>query len=149
MPPTRYKQHAKITNLAPLEHDEQAAVFGWADLMASQYPELALLYAIPNGAKLPYRKVTNTRTGKVTRYSPEANKLIAEGLKKGVPDQCLPVSRKGYHGLYVELKRINSGKLSEEQKWWLDRLAEQGYLAVACWGAQEEIEVLSEYLDIK
>lgn len=129
------------------EHEDQATIIDWSIRMTPAYPELALLYAIPNGAKLPYRNTVG-RNGKHYRFSPEAKKLIAEGLKKGVPDLCLPVARKGYHGLYLELKRFG-GKLSEDQKWWLDQLNAQGYLAVPAWGYQEGIDVLSDYLDIR
>jgi hypothetical protein len=71
------------------EHTEQAAVIQWAMMQnQEQYPELRLLHAIPNGAKLPYAK--NKRGG---RYSSEAGKLIDEGLKSGVPDLSLPVAQ--------------------------------------------------------
>ena len=33
------------------EHDEQVALFKWAGHLASRYPELGLLFAIPNGGK--------------------------------------------------------------------------------------------------
>lgn len=121
------------------EHDEQVAVINWAQLMQGQYPELELLYAIPNGAGLQH-KVVNGR-----RFSPEAQKLKAEGMKKGVPDLCLPVARKGWHGLYIEMKYGNN-KPSEAQRYYMDRLTDEGYLAVACWYAEEVIEVLVDYL---
>lgn len=123
------------------EHDEQSALFAWAALLAPQYPALAMMYAIPNGAKLPYR----IKNGK--RWSPEAQRLKAEGLRPGVPDWCLPVPRGVYHGLYCEMK-WRDNKPTPEQEWWLDRLMEYGYLAVACWGAHDASEVLCEYLDI-
>lgn len=121
------------------EHDEQVAVINWAQLMAGQYPELDLLYAIPNGAGLQH-KVVNGR-----RFSLEAQKLRAEGMRKGTPDLCLPVARKGWHGLYIELK-YGRNKPSEEQEAFLNKLAEQGYLAVVCWGAEDTIETLVDYL---
>ena len=34
-----------------LEEDEQIALFQWADLMLYKYPELALMYHIPNEGK--------------------------------------------------------------------------------------------------
>lgn len=124
------------------EHAEQATVIDWACLMESSYPELALLHAIPNGAKVPYKRI-----GKGKTFSPEGVKLKREGLKRGVPDLSLPVPRHGYHGLYIEMK-YGDNKPTEHQEWWLDRLTEQGFLAVACWGADEAIETICEYLDI-
>lgn len=125
------------------EHAEQAAIFEWAQLLESRHPELSLLFAVPNGAKLPWRK---NKAGQ--RYSPEAIRLKQEGLRPGVPDMCLPVARRGYYGLFIELK-TGRNKPSDYQTWWLDRLAEQGYLACACWGAGEAIETISEYLEIR
>ena len=84
------------------EHDEQVAVFEWAELMAERYPALNLLYAVPNGAR--------------TSMS-VAKRLKAEGLRRGVPDICLPVSShydeydQTYHALYIEMKRPG-GKVS-------------------------------------
>lgn len=124
---------------AMAEHDEQAAVINWAQLMAGQYPELDLLYAIPNGAGLRH-SVKNGR-----RYSPEAQKLKAEGMRPGVPDLCLPVARKGWHGLYIEMK-YKKNKPSAAQEAYLNRLTEQNYLAVVCWSAEETIETLVDYL---
>lgn len=125
------------------EHDEQVKVMQWAGLKEFRYPELGLLHAIPNGAKLPWRRNRNGR-----RFSPEASKLKAEGLKAGVPDMSLPVARQGYHGLYVELK-AGSNQPTDEQVWWLDRLAAQGFLAVVCRGAEDAIETIAEYLGIR
>jgi hypothetical protein len=31
-------------------------------------------------------------------------KLKAEGVRAGVADLCLPAARRGYHGLYIEMK---------------------------------------------
>lgn len=124
------------------EHDEQVLIFQWADLQASFYPELLLLYAIPNGAKLPYRG-----KGK-RRFSKEAIRLLDEGLKPGMLDMCLPVPRKGYHGLYIELK-VERNKPTEKQMQWLQQLNAQGYLAVVKWGADAVIRELMEYLDIE
>jgi hypothetical protein len=124
------------------EHTEQVVIMQWASLLEGQHPELALLAAIPNGAKLPYIK----KNGR--RFSPEAMKLKAEGLKPGFPDMFLPVARRGFHGLFIELK-YGRNQPTPEQMAWLDRLSEQGYLAVPAWGAEEAIEVLTEYLEIE
>ena len=94
-------------------------------------PELGLLYAIPNGGK---------------RAIKTAIALKAQGVKSGVPDMCLPVARGGYHGLYIELKRQKGGVVSETQKSWITALAEQGYKAVVCRGADEAIGTIKEYL---
>jgi hypothetical protein len=115
----------------PLEDAEQRIIFQWAAMETAAHPELGLLYAIPNGGK---------------RAIKTAIALKAQGVKSGVPDMCLPVARNGYHGLYIELKRQKGGTVSETQKSWITALAEQGYEAVVCKGAEEAIKVIKEYL---
>ena len=80
------------------EHTDQARLFRW---MAT-VPALALAFAIPNGAKLPW-----TKNAKGQRYSAEAIRLKQEGLKSGVPDICIPVMRGGYGAMFLELKRAD------------------------------------------
>lgn len=114
------------------EHREQAALMTWAAYAAIDRPELGLLYANANGgARSP---VTGAR-------------MKAEGVKAGVPDLFLPVARCGYHGLYIEMKRRKGGHVSPEQKWWLDRLNEQGFLTRVCRGYDEATRVLCDYLE--
>ena len=115
----------------PLEDAEQRVIFQWAAMETAARPELGLLYAIPNGGK---------------RAIKTAVALKKQGVKRGVPDMCLPVARNGYHGLYIELKRQKGGTVSETQKEWIAALAEQGYKAVVCRGADEAIGTIKEYL---
>lgn len=116
---------------APKESEEQQALFEWAQLQSGRFPELRLLYHVPNGG---------------SRNKAEAARLHAEGVKAGVPDLCLPVARGGFHGLYIELKRVRGGKASEEQKGWLECLEKQGYCAELCAGWQTAAETIVEYL---
>jgi len=114
------------------EHDEQANLFQWAVAMTGIYPELSLLFAIPNAGK---------------RSIGAAMYYRAEGLKSGVPDMCLPVARGGYHGMFLELK-AGKNKPTEEQKAWIDELAKQGYYACVAWGFDEARQKLTEYLEM-
>ncbi|MHC1792149.1 VRR-NUC domain-containing protein [Solidesulfovibrio sp.] len=115
------------------EHDEQCIVIARAEVLAPSVPELRLLFAIPNGGH---------------RHKAVAGKLQAEGVRKGVPDLCLPVSRGGFHGLYVELKAQRDGRVSDEQKEWIAALQAQGYRAEVCVGADAAWRVICEYLEI-
>jgi hypothetical protein len=111
------------------EHSEQVALIEWAATQTGRWPELNLLYAIPNGgARL------NHMGG-----------LKAEGLKAGVPDLCLPVARHGWHGLYIEMK-INGARPRATQVVWLEALTEEGYLAVVCQGFEDARQTLEDYL---
>ncbi len=113
------------------ENQEQAAIFEWAALMERKYPELRLLFAVPNGGYRP------PKTAAI---------LKATGVKSGVPDICLPVPRGEHHGLYIELKRRKGGALSANQRIWLNALTEQGHMAVCCKGADEAIRTIERYL---
>lgn len=116
------------------ENQEQAALFEWAALMERKYPELRLLFAVPNGG------IRDGRTAAI---------LERTGVKSGVPDICLPVPRGGWHSLYLELKRRKGGTLSANQRIWLNALTEQGHMAVCCKGADEAIRTIERYLKCK
>lgn len=145
MPPLRLERAAlRKGEPAPLEHNEQVALFQQAERWAEYYPMLALMFAVPNGAKLPY-----TKNAKGQRYSKQATILLAEGLKPGVPDILLPVPSKGKHGLFVEMKRADrSNHPSDEQKWWINQLQMMGYEVVVCYGASEAWDEIVAYLGI-
>lgn len=115
----------------PTEEQEQEAVMEWAMLMEKQYPELALLFHIANGGD---------------RHPAVAAKLKKQGVKPGVPDLFLPVARGGFHGLWVEMKRQKGGRLSDEQKAWIDALTAEKYLAVRADGAEAACDVIYKYL---
>ena len=124
------------------EHAEQCAIFEWCAWNKSRFPDLGMLFAIPNGAKLPYKG-----RGK-KRISPEAIRLKKEGMKPGVPDMFLPVSRGGFHGLFIELK-VGKNQPSEAQLEMIDSLRDQGYLVRVVWGKDAAIRLICEYLGIK
>lgn len=77
-----------------------------------------------------------------------AHSLARQGLRKGFPDNFIAVANKTRHGLFIELKRAkkNLSKKSPEQREWIERLNEQGYKAVFCYGAEEAKRVILEYL---
>ena len=72
-------------------------------------------------------------------------KMKRIGLRKGFPDLSFPTPRKGYHGLYIELKRDKSCKPTVEQLKWINYLNKQGYRALVCYGADEAIEEIEKY----
>lgn len=112
------------------EANEQEALFRWAEWAGHTYPELRLLFHVPNGG---------------TRNRAEAAHLKRQGVKPGVPDLCLPVARGGFHGLYIELK-AERGRASAAQREWLADLRSQGYRAEICVGWEAAAELLKEYL---
>ena len=126
------KKTAMPQNAAPRisEEEEQQAVFEWAEYYIGQYPELRRLHHVPNGGY---------------RSKAEAGRFKAMGVKAGVPDICLPVPHRGYHGLYIEMK-AKDGKLSEKQIEWLRDLSADGYFCRVCYGADEAIAAITWYV---
>lgn len=120
-------------NDSPLEDWEQEQIFSW--IMANQIrePKLQLAYGTLNGVRLAPRL---------------RGKMKKQGNRKGVPDIVLPAkSHCGkYPGLYIELKRVEGGKVSPDQKRYMELLRGQGYEAVVCKGHQEAIEKIDTYL---
>lgn len=112
------------------EEEEQIVLMQWAELQKGRYPELALLYHVPNGG---------------ARAKTTAARLKAAGVKAGVPDLCLPVARGGFHGLYIELK-AGKNKTTEPQNQWLAALSRNGYKTAVCYGWAEASQVIKEYL---
>lgn len=116
------------------EAQEQAYVFKWSQQpdIRDQWPELALLFHIPNGG---------------TRDPVEGKHLKQQGVKPGVPDLFLPVPSGRYHGLFIEMK-TDKGRASREQKWWIERLNAAGYFAEVCHGWESAARVLEWYLSL-
>lgn len=108
----------------------QICLFRWAKFMEGQYPELELMYHIPNEGK---------------RSRSAGARMKQEGLKPGVPDVCLPVPRSDYHGLYIEMK-VDRNKPTENQKHWLGALKRQGYFTAVCYGWEAASKVILQYL---
>lgn len=119
------------TSAAPTEAQEQESLFRWAAYNRVKYPELELMYHVPNGGG---------------RNLIEAAHLKAQGVKPGVPDICLPVPNIKYTALYIELKRRKGGKVSEEQRGWITALNRVGCRAVVCHGWDEAREEIERYL---
>lgn len=124
-------QSGTKTAPVPTESEEQQCLFRWAAYQSGAYPELELLYHVPNGG---------------SRIKSEAVRFKAEGVKAGVPDLCLPVARGGYHGMYIELKRQKGGRTSPEQEHWIQVLRGQGYYAMVCEGWEPAARSILFYL---
>lgn len=112
------------------ESEEQQALIQWTELQMNKYPELELLFHIPNGGK---------------RHIAVAKKLKAEGVKSGVPDLCLPVPKREFHGMYIEMK-VPGNSPTKNQKVWIKNLKAQGYYVVVCYGWEKAAEELKKYL---
>ena len=129
-----------LRTMRSTEHDIQSALFSWAQLQTACYPELALMFAIPNGGK---REKQQDRKGRW--FSPTAQKLKREGVKRGIPDIFLPCARGGSHGLFIEMKAPD-GKVSPEQARVHQLLREEGYAVIVCYSLESAITLITWYL---
>jgi hypothetical protein len=119
----RYNKDGTIS-----EHVIQATIVEWL----SWQPNI-LFYSIPN------ENFGNRFHGK---------KLNDRGRKKGVSDLFIAEARRGFHGMYLEVKSQN-GKLQIAQKEFFKKAEERDYFTSAVWSAEEGIEILSWYLQLK
>lgn len=118
----------------PTEGEEQEALFEWANRLSFAYPELTLLYHIPNEGK---------------RSKSTGAKMKREGMKSGIPDIHLPVAKGPYHSLYIELKRRKGGTVTHAQGTWQQLLRKYGNAAHICYGWEEAAKVIEEYLRLE
>lgn len=117
-------------NLKRGEDTEQMGVIDWANWNVGRFPELQLLFHVPNGGK---------------RNAAEAARFKAMGVKAGVPDLCLPVPRNGFAGLYIEMK-YGKNRTTKEQEKWITALRQQGYKVAVCYGGIAATKELESYL---
>lgn len=118
------------------EHYEQCAVVEWWRL---QYPAWrGLLFASANGLYLG-----GTPRQRAVRWA----LFEKSGGRSGVADLMLAIAANGWHGLWIEMKPIKGGRLSQDQEAFLADMARQGYMAICCKGADEAISAIKSYLD--
>lgn len=134
--PTQPKKGKKITPemlAGDSEHSQQVALFAWAADNVGKYPELALMFAVPNGGLRDIRTAVS---------------LKAEGVKAGVPDIFLPACRysKAKYGLFIEMK-IKTNKATKEQMEWMTALTKASYQCVICYSWEEARDKIVAYLE--
>lgn len=123
-----------------LEATHQRALIQWAQLTRVPHntdvePGAVVgdyLFAIPNGGK---------------RNAREAALMRAEGVKAGVSDLMLPLARRGWHGLWIELK-APGGSPTQAQREWAQRMDRAGYMTAVARGWHEARELIVAYLGI-
>nr|DAH09667.1 MAG TPA: Nuclease [Caudoviricetes sp.] len=117
-------------NRLKCEATEQEAVIQWSHYHMNRWPELDLLFHIPNGG---------------SRNKAEAARLKAQGVKAGVCDLFLPVARGRYHGLFIEMK-YGKNTATPAQKNFISAVTAQGYLARVAYSFEEATTILEQYL---
>ena len=71
------------------------------------------------------------------------NRLM--GYQKGWPDLFFALAKRGYNGLFIELK-TEKGKISIEQEKIISALLDLGYKAVICRSSEEAIAEIRDYI---
>jgi hypothetical protein len=121
---------------APLEWEQQAALFEWIKDHDYLHPRLELIHSIPNGA------FVNPGT---------ARKLQLTGQRAGVPDLLVPGRGCGqyanYIGNYIEMKQAGK-KPTVKQREFHERLRELGYLVMSFDDWREARDMIVAYLGI-
>lgn len=122
----------KSTLPIPTESAEQKGVIVWWSYVCAGYKlDEKLLMACPAQA---------------ARTPQGGARIKAEGYRAGTPDLFLAVARKGFHGLHVEMKRKDGGRLNESQKEMLFLIGEQGFSTAVAHGADQARKIIAEYL---
>jgi hypothetical protein len=104
------------------EDMEQAEFVQW---MRRTHPEHRI-YAVPNGG------LRSKRTAMMLKIT---------GTVPGIPDLAVPSLF-----MYIEMKKAKGGRVSPEQKDWLEYLRSVGYHAEVCNGKEEAIKFVEKVL---
>lgn len=124
--------------LNPLEEAQQTAFFFWCAMNFAHCPQLRWTFAIPNGGE---------------RNKIVAAKLKAQGVKAGVPDVMLPVAHycgeRFYCGLWLELKKVKGGNVSDAQREWQQYLSNAGYAHRICAGYAAMRDAVKQYMGLE
>jgi hypothetical protein len=102
------------------EHHEQVLLIAWFKKL---YPNV-IIFAIPNGGK---------------RNLVAAMKLKQEGVLSGVPDIFIPEFK-----IFIEMKKKDGGKLSQNQKDVIKELTRIGYICHVAHGAQMAMDFINK-----
>jgi hypothetical protein len=124
------------------EESLQIAYVEWLDIQAKLYPKKNLQFGFhcPNGEK---------------RHIRTAMKLKRMGVRRGVPDIIffspgkIFLDSKPYvfRGLVIEFKSLK-GKLSKEQKLWLEFFKNNDFLPFVTSNLEEAITLTSKYFKL-
>ena len=114
------------------EHQQQAALFQWAAMAEVAYPELDLMFAIPNQGKRP---------------GLQGKWMVDEGLKFGIPDIFLPAARNRQHGFFIEMKDGRDKKPTPAQRHRIVQLRIAGYKAEVYGDWEDAKEAIIQYLE--
>lgn len=110
-----------------IEDDMQINCVMW---FKYQYPE-HLIHHSPNGGR---------------RDAREGSRFKKMGVLSGFPDIIIPVARKGYHGLFIELK-AEKNRLTQSQILVISKIISEGYKCEVCYSVEQFRKVVNDYFN--
>lgn len=134
--PQTLKPSAKAKRIITPEKNIQASFIAWRNIHKRQFPILNAIFAVPNGLW--------AQNGSV------AAAQVLQGLTAGIPDIIVlaPSADRKFHALCIEFK-TEVGKVSEEQKFFLEFFAKVGIRCEVSRSAYEASVIVNEHLGIK
>ena len=126
---TEYKK-CRIKRQGHTEDDLQISCVRWFEY---QYPQVSmLLHHSPNGGARNI--ITGARFKKM-------------GTRAGFPDLFLCIARRGFHGLFIEMKTMNKNSRQSEHQKEMEKLLEgQGYKYFVCRSLEMFQKIIIWYL---
>lgn len=117
------------------EFQIQAAFFDEIRMLQNSEPRLRWIHGSLNGIRLPIGLAVKAKQA---------------GLIKGLWDVCLPIpsADKYFRTLWIEFK-VKGNKLTKEQQEFKDDLFQYYHGFFVCYSAQEGINAVKNYLNIK
>lgn len=105
----------------------QTACVNWFRYEFSEY----LIYSIPNGG---------------SRNVIEAANLKRQGVLAGIPDIHIPVAKKGFNSLYIELK-AGKNKTTSNQNEIIEKLRNLNNKVEICYSFDDFYKIVTDYLN--
>lgn len=125
------RENMKVSKPTASEHQIQSAFFKLVTLYEIKYPQLKLLFAVPNAAK---------------RSMALAAMLKAEGMRSGIPDIMFPFANKSHNGLALEFKSA-IGKPTANQSEYLSLLEKHNWQCHIVNDSEKALKILLTYLE--
>lgn len=124
-------------NTSPQEPEEQIAFIEYCETVGIK------VVSTQNGMYLPRNK-----GGEQFNIFGYMNRQKKMGLQKGFPDLVILARNesKTNECLFLEMKRQKGGKISDEQKEWIQYLDEHDYSVGVAEGCDAAIRILNKYL---
>lgn len=129
---------SKVVKSGKVSHNNCPIEYQEAVILKNRLDDLVTAGKVLHYAHLINELSLNRRAGQRPNFA-YLNKLKEEGWKSGVPDYLIVLRDKV---VFIELKRLKGGTVSEDQKRWIEAINQAGGYAAVCKGADEAIKYL-------